>query len=165
MARVKSLEGLSDFSKKLARLGQIAYADRVCKMALYDGAKVVADSMREEISALPIDNGHGTAEKPLNGVGTLQKEGLLVGFGIAPMRKDGSVWDTKAGFDGYNGLHTSAFPSGQPNAMIAASVESGTSFRRKNPFITRALRKSREKAQAAMAATADSQINQIMEES
>lgn len=165
MARVKSLDGLSDFSKQLTRLGQIAGVDRVFKTCLYDGAKVVADAMREEINALPVTNAHGTAENPINGVNRIQKDGLLDGFGIAPMRKDGSVWNTMTGFEGYNGLHTAAFPSGQPNAMIAASVEGGTSFRRKNPFITRALRKSREKAQAAMAATADSQINQIMEES
>ena len=165
MARVKSFDGLSDYSKKLARLGQLANADRVCKVGLYDGAKVVADSMREEINALPVTNAHGTAENPINGVNKTQKQGLLDGFGIAPMRKDGSVWNTMAGFEGYNGIKTSRFPSGQPNAMIAASVEGGTSFRRKNPFITRALRKAREKAQAAMAAAADSAINQIMEES
>ena len=158
MARVKSLDGLSDFGKQLTRLGQLQNVARVCKVGLFDGAKVVADSMREEISALPIGHAHGTPENPINTVTNTQKRGLLDGLGVAPMQENGSVWDTSVGFDGYNDF-------GQANAMIAAAVEGGASFRRKNPFVTRALRRSREKAQAAMAAAAENQINQIMEES
>lgn len=164
MARVKQLKGLSDFSLKLHNLGEISQINRVFKVALFDGAAVVADAMRQEIEALPEGNEHGSADHQIDTVTPAQKRGLLDGFGVATMRQEGGGWNTSAGFTGYNTVRTRTFPNGQPNAMIAASVEGGTSFRRRNAFITRALRKSRDKANAAMAASADAQINQIMEE-
>lgn len=165
MARVKTKD-LSEYTRQLMALGGIAECNRVCKVALFDGAAVLADAVKEEIEALPVDNkAHGSPDHPINTVTSVEKAGLRWGFGIAPMRRDDVGWTTSAGFDGYNLAHTEKFPNGQPNAMIAASVENGTSWRTPNHFITRALRKAREKAQAAMAASADSTIKSIMEES
>jgi len=163
MARLK-YKDLSDYTKKLMALGGITECNRVFKMALFDGAAVVANAMREEIDGLPVDNkAHGSPEHPINTITSVEKAGLQRCFGTAPMRRDDVAWTTSAGFWGYNMAHTRSYPNGQPNAMIAASIEGGTSWRVPNRFITRALRKSREKAQAAMAATADQQISQILE--
>lgn len=164
MARLKQLKGLTEFSTKLATLGQLSQINRVFKVALFDGAAVVADTLRQEIESLPTGREYGTQDHPSATILPAQKRGLQDGMGIAEMKNNGEGWDTMVGFTGYNSVKTSYFPSGQPNAMIAASVEGGTSTRQRNAFITRALRKSREKANAAMAASADGQINQIMEE-
>lgn len=165
MARLKELSGLSDYSKQLARLGAIDQIMRVMKMALYDGAGVVADAIRSEVEALPTGNEWGSPEEPINTITKKQKEGLLTSLNIADMeRREGWGYTTMAGFVGYNDQKTHAHPGGQPNAMVAASIEGGTSFRRKNPFITRAFRKSQKLADAAMAARADAEISKIMEE-
>ena len=163
MARLR-VQDLSEFTQNLAKLGGITETERVCKSALFDGAAVVADTMRAEIEALPVGNEHGSPEHPINTVTKVQKSGLLDGLGIATMKRNDFGWDTSVGFDGYNNVLTENFPSGQPNAMIAAAVEGGTSFRARNAFITRALRKCRAKAQAAMKTTSENEMKSIMEE-
>jgi hypothetical protein len=164
MARIK-VQGLDDYAKRLEQLGSVRSTNRVIKSAIYDGAAVVADAMKDEASTIPVvpENAHGDPAHQLNGATAAQIRGLQEGLGVARMLSDGNGWNTKVSFDGYNSTKTAKYPGGQPNAMIAASIEAGTSFRRKNPFITRAIRKAKASAEAAMAATADEVINQIME--
>jgi hypothetical protein len=165
MAGVK-VKDLSDYTKMLNNLGGLAETNRVCKTALFDGAAIIADAVRAEIEALPVDNkAYGTPDHPISTVTGAEKAGLLHGFGLAPMKDDRLKWTTQAGWDGYNVVRTRAYPSGQANAMIASGVENGTSWRKPNHFITRAKRKVLEKANAAMAAAAENTIRQIMEES
>lgn len=164
MGRLK-VTGLTEYTRKLSLLGNSEKTNRVIKMAIYDGAKVVADAINAEIDTIPVvdKNAGGSPTHPLNGADSVQIEGLHAGLGVATMRQDSDGWDTKVSFSGYNARHTDAYPNGQPNAMIAASIEGGASFRRKNPFITRAVRKAKAQAEAAMEATATKQITEIME--
>lgn len=166
MSRLK-IEGLADYSKKLLALGKISATNRVIKTAIYDGAAIAAAEMSKQIDSIPtVPAGlRGSPENKINGISETQKRGLEEGLGIATMKQGVDGWNTKVSFDGYNDAKTRKYPSGQPNAIIAASVEGGTSFRVKNPFITRAIRNCKARAEAAMAATAEEQINQIMEES
>lgn len=164
MARLKTFDGLSEYSQKLAKLGSIDQVTRVMKTALFDGAGTVADAIRSEVNALPIGNKRGKPGKPINTITKKQQEGLSSSLNIADFKRDGWGWSTMVGFVGYNSQQTDDYPLGQPNAMIAASIEGGTSFRQKNPFITRALRKSQKAADEAMKAKADAVISEIMEE-
>lgn len=159
------VSGLSEYTQKLAQLGSIAKTNRVVKTAIYDGAKVVADAMRESIGTIPVvdKNAGGSPTHPLNGADPEQIAGLQSGLNVEKMQQGNDGWYTKVSFVGYNTRQTESYPKGQPNAMIAASIEGGTSFRQKNPFIARAVKKSRAQAEAAMAATAEEQINRIME--
>lgn len=165
MANVK-VKDLTEYTKMLNNLGGLAETTRVCKTALYDGAAIVADAVKEELEALPVDNNaHGTPEHPISTVTGAEKAGLIWGFGLAPMKNDSLKWTTQAGFDGYNVVHTRSFPNGQPNAMVAAGVNNGTSWRTPTHFIEKARRKAVDRANAAMAATAENTIKSIMEES
>lgn len=157
------VNGLYEYTQRLKELGTVDKVNRVVKTAIYDGAKIIADAIKEEIDTIPVvgPNDYGTTYHPLNGATQEQLEGLRNGVGIALMRQSDSGWDTKVGFSGYNSKHTDAYPEGQPNLMIAASIESGASFRRKNPFITRAIRRSKQIAVKAMDETAEKQIMQI----
>ena len=128
-------EGIDNFAQKLEEL---AGRTDLCGKVLYSGAQVVADACRKRIEALPIqddENRRGSAEHPLTGITKMQKKDLLKSFGIAPMQEKDGVYDVKAGFDGYGSRPTEKYPKGVPNAMLARSIESGTSFRRKTPFI------------------------------
>lgn len=155
-----------DASAYVAKLNQLGKSiEPIAKMAVYDAAKIVTDAITDEIKALPTvrENQHGTSDKPLNGVTEAQKSGLLEGVGIARMRDEGGVINTKIGFDGYNKTRTRKFPNGQPNALIARSVEHGTTFRTKNRFIKRAVDKSKPKAEKAIADRFDSAMAKIFE--
>lgn len=155
MARIEFI-GIDEYFDRLKRLGDKTTG--VCKRALYDGAAVLADAVRAEVKALPTTDRNGDPQQILE----YEKQGLLEGMGIAKMRDDDGKISTRVDFDGYNKLSSKAYPKGHPNSMIARAINSGTSKRPKNPFMTRAVKKAREKAQQAMAARMDADINNIM---
>lgn len=154
MAKWK-FEGLDEYLRRLEKL-QGSSREAIGR-AIYDGAGIVAREVADEIKKLPVNNQHQS-----NGVTSVQKAGLIEGFGISHIQDDNSYRNVKLGFDGYNKQRTKNFPKGQPNALIARAINSGTSFRRKNPFVDRATRRAKSKCEAAMRAVIDNAINQIM---
>lgn len=138
-------------------------SDDVIGRAVYDGAAVVADAIRKEIDAIPIvQNQRGTPEHPIDGVTRTQKKGLQDAFGISPIQNDRGFFNVKLGFAGYNKTRTKQHPHGQPNALIARAVNSGTTFRKKRRFVDKAVTASRMKAQATMEKSLDENIEKIM---
>lgn len=138
-------------------------SDEVIGRAVYDGAAVVADAIRKEVDAIPIvQNQRGTPANPIDGVTRTQKKGLQDGFGISPAKNDRGFINVKLGFAGYNKTRTKKYPRGQPNALIARAVNSGTSFRRKRRFVDKAVTASRAKAENAMGKALDVNIEKIM---
>ena len=119
-----------------------------CKKALYEGAKVLADAMKTEIQNLPTDERQSAPV--LNGIRQAQKTGLLESFGVAPFDENDGTRTTHLGFDGYNSIVTKRWPNGQPNSMIARSINAGTSFMRATPFIDRTRRLHKSEAEKRM---------------
>lgn len=152
-------------SEYLARLNQLERSLRkqVIERALYTGAGIVADAIREELKALPVDNSWGTESDKAKGPTTYQKKGLIDSLGVAPMRETDGVIDVKIGFSGYNGLKTQRWPKGQPNQMVARSVERGTTYMDGHSPIKKAMAKAKKPAIAAMENTIDTEIKKIME--
>lgn len=161
MAKI-TFTGLEHYMAQLEALEQSGEA--IAKQALYEGAKIAADEMRKSIDDIPIQEEWGTKAEPAKGIRAAQKQGLQEGFGISPMRDDGGFVNTHIGFHGYNSIKTKAYPNGQPNAMIARSVESGTSFLQKSPFVSKAVRKTKNKAESKMKEVFESEIEKIMKE-
>lgn len=107
---------------------------RIIKRSVFKGGKVMGDALGRAVSRIPVDDGdhhHGRRK----GLTSEQKRGLDESFGIAKVRETRYGWNVKAGFDGYNSVVTPKYPKGQPNAMIARSLNSGTSFLIKYPFM------------------------------
>lgn len=153
--------GLKEYELQLAKLA--SGSTDAAKKAVYAGAAVIADAVRASIAALPVDSGvRGSADNLLDSVTPTQLEGLLDGWGIAPMQVQNGYIQTKLGFDGYNKTRTKKYPNGQPNQLIARSVESGTSFRRKHPFVAPAVRASRRAAEEKMAQVLNAEIEKAM---
>ena len=153
--------GLDEYVSRLQKTAVNTYP--CIKRAVYAGAKVVADAIHDEVAALPEDreNFHATSSYMTSGISKRQKDGLLDGLGISKIEeKDGFV-NCKVGFAGYNDVETDTYPHGQPNPLIARSVISGTSFRSKNPFVTRAVNKSKAQAEAAMTSAFDAEFEKI----
>lgn len=159
MAKI-TFPGLNDYELMISRLTK--NVDIVAGKAIYAGAGIVADEIKENIKALPIVRGYGTTENPLpGGVTAPQKAGLIDGMGISPMQDDGGYLNVKIGFDGYNATKTEEYPQGQPNQLVARGVESGTSWKQKKPFIRPAINASKSRAEAEMARILDQEIEKI----
>lgn len=150
--------GIDTYIKQLDKL-QAATKDGVIGKTVYAGADVVANSVRSAIQSLP-EGKEGDAG--LGAVTPAQKRGLLEGFGISKMRDDNGFVNVKLGFDGYNSVKTKKYPKGQPNALIARAVNSGTSFRKKTRFVDKAVTASKKTAKAAMDAACSREIEKIM---
>lgn len=161
MATLK-MQGLDEYIEMLSKLE--GATNGFIKRAVYDGAAVVADAVSAAIDNLPEVEGYQPpAELPIRGVTREQKRGLKEGLGLTKMQDENGYINTKLGFNGYNSVKTKRFPQGQPNALIARAINSGSSARSKNPFVNNAVRSSQGKAEAAMAARFDEDLKQFTE--
>lgn len=159
MAKI-TFPGLNDYELMISKLSK--GVDDIAGKAIYAGAGIVADAIKENIKALPIVRGYGTEKDPLpGGVTAPQKAGLIDGMGISPMQSDAGYLNVKIGFDGYNATKTEKYPQGQPNQLVARGVESGTSWKEKKPFIRPAINASKSRAEAEMARILDQEIEKI----
>lgn len=146
----------------LAKLG--LNTEKIIGKAVYAGAGVIADAVRQSVNGLPIvssKESFGTSSSPISGITSSQKKGLLDGLGISKMRTENGYYHVKVGFDGYNRTKTKKYPSGQPNILIARSVENGTSFRVKQPFVSPAVRRAKKAAEQKMKEVLDEEINRL----
>ena len=148
-------EGVDEYLRQLEKLN--ADTKPAIGKAIYEGAGLVAREVAAEIKKLPVNNKYGS-----KGVTSVQKKGLIEGFGISHAQTDGDYRHVKLGFDGYNKQKTKKYPQGQPNALIARSVNSGTSFRKKNPFVDRATRKSKGACEMTMKQVIELEITKII---
>ena len=159
MAKFK-FEGVNQLISQYEKLANNSMD--VIGKAIYKGADVVMDKVKGAVDGLTTDNHFGTADNPTTGPSTIQKLGLQYSLGIAPMRQDGDFWNVKIGFDGYNNVKTKTWPQGQPNSMIARSVESGTSWMQKQPFMRKAEQSSRSACERAMSEVVDKEIANLV---
>lgn len=148
-------EGIDEYLAQLERL-KVSTGSAIGR-AIYEGAGIVAREVASEIQKLPVNNQYGS-----KGITSVQKAGLIEGFGISHAQTDGDYRHVKLGFDGYNGQRTKKYPNGQPNALIARSVNSGTSFRKKDPFVDRATRRSKGACEVRMAQVFEYEIIKIV---
>lgn len=139
MAKFAAKAG-EEYAARLSALGD--QAEEVAKRALYEGARVVADSIKSGISGLPQRTG-------------VTKQGLASSMGITSMRQTGGVYEVKIGFDGYNAR-------GKANQLMARIYESGTTKVRKHPFVRPAVNRSKSAAVDAMQNSIDEDCRRIM---
>lgn len=138
--------------KYLSQLQNLEFqTDEMIGNAIYKGADIVADAIKANIQNLPSSACTET-----------EKAGLLSGFGIAKMQDENGYFNVKAGFDGYNEDVTKRYPRGKPNSMIARSIEGGTSWKPKHPFIGPAVRATKGQAEQVMAEEIEKQIKSTM---
>lgn len=146
MAFKISFPGIDEYRKELD--GILKHAPKMINASLYEGAKILANEVQEEI----------------NGLKELTPEaraGLHEGLGVARFWHEGDGTVTKIGFEGYNTKRTKRWPKGQPNAMIARSLIRGTSWQRANRFTNRAAKRARQKCVEAMKDRFDAELQKI----
>lgn len=158
-------KGLNNYIAYLQKLNLVT--DEVIGEAVYEMAKVVADKVRANIQALPAVSNEAniaTYKKGKSRLSEPEKQGLLDGFGVAPLQNDNGYLNVKLGFDGYNSIKTKKYPKGQPNALMARVTESGSQYRDKTPFMRPAVNATRQKAIKAAQVTIDEKIEAIVQE-
>lgn len=162
MAKI-SFKRQSDYFAKLQQLEAVFQKRTVIEKAVAAGAAPVADKIRDRLSALPEDNFRYLASgEVFSGIPKEQKEDLENSFGLSPIDADRKGFvHTKAGFDGYGSHPTKAYPHGVPNALIARAVESGSSVRKKTPFVKPAVRAAKGESISAMERVIDNEMEKI----
>lgn len=166
MAKI-DFKGIWEYSKVLETLGN--ESEEIIKSAVYKGAALVADEIKQGLKTLQIEEGTnnlppvGDAQHKLTGVSRRQKADLIDSFGLAPIENDNGYIQTKAGVDGYGSIPTKKYPRGVPNVMLMRSIESGTSFRQKNPIFRKATNRARKRAEQAMGNEIEEQLKQRFE--
>ena len=161
MARMKT-EGIDEYVRKLEAVGRGTVG--AIRHAVYEGAGVAVQAVDRAIDTIPTSNGkYIPGDLPIYGLSAKQKAGLHRGLGLAKMRDDNGYINTKIGFDGYNDVETARYPNGQPNALIARAVESGTSRRPKYRFVAKALKQATPECERKMAKALETSINKTME--
>lgn len=142
-----TMHGVDDYVAYLQRVGKST--DGIIGEAVYAMAGVVADKIRDNLKSLgTVSNAANIAtyRRGYSRLSDVEKDGLLKGLGISPMQDESGYIHVKIGFDGYNDVKTKRYPKGQPNAMIARVTESGSSYRKKAPFIRPAIQASEKMA-------------------
>ena len=155
MARL-TFKGTEEFADKLLALG--TKAEDMCKMAVYDGAGVVADALRSSVNTIPIV----TTAHPFDGLSEEDREDLAGGIGIAKFDSDGNGVTTAISFNGYARRKEKKFENGVPLALLARSLESGSSLRAKHPFVRPAIAAAKAAALSAMAEKVEEEIKKTM---
>lgn len=134
MAKIE-FPGIEQYMRTLAQFKEEAYG--ICKYAVYDGAAIVADAIKESI---PRDSGD------------LAKSMILT-----EMMDDMGYIYTQIAFPGYD-------RRGVPNPLKATVLEHGSSTRQKHPFIRPAVNRVKNRAVTAMEKALDKKISELMKE-
>ena len=163
MAKIE-LQGMDAWISELRKLGE--NTEPVCKAAVYAGAKVIADEIRQATSGLNrVTDAEAMAayheKKPVK-ISVSQKIGLVKSLGIAPITDKYGIASTKVGFDGYNDVKTKRWSHGQPNQLIARSCESGSTAMTKQPFVRTVIKRTKGAALVEMERAADKKLKEIL---
>lgn len=163
MAKIE-MQGMSQYIKQLEN---VAWAtSEVCRAAVYAGADIVANEIRNSIDGLRTNPDvyaiiAYNQDRPTY-ITVKQKNGLRDSLGIARLRDEYGRVSTKIGFDGYNDIKTDRWPQGQPNQLIARACESGSVATYKQPFMRPAIKRATKPCLIEMERAADKKLKEIL---
>ena len=162
MARI-SFKGAEDYAEALAKLEFTAEQGKMLENAVKAGGAPVADEIRRRLRFLPADDFRRLEPgDEFDGLPREQRADLLVSLGVTPPQRDRKGFvNVKVGFDGYGSMPTKAYPNGLPNQLLARAVESGSSVRKKTPFVRPAVQATRKEAVDEMDKTIRQELEKI----
>lgn len=152
-------DGLDKYVAKLNTLSN--NSEFIIKRSVYDGAGYTIGEVQKALKALPVDDSAYNPSGMKFSISKIQKRGLIRHSGISSMDNESGFINVKIGADDYNELASNRWPKGQPNIMVARSLERGTSWMKKNPVYSKASRKAKRGAEEAMQKTLEFYINTI----
>lgn len=152
--------GMEDATAVFERLGK--YAEWAAKNALYQGAGLLADKVNRGIMAIPAQRfkwastRRGETRNP-----SVEEKAILMeaGVGISKFEGTGSEWETTVSIkEGYWMLGKKPIAA----RKIAAAINTGTSFRTKQPFYRKAVTLARKQVEQRMVDTLSACLDAIV---
>ena len=161
MARM-TFKASDEYALKLSQLS--TGSDEIVRKAIFAGAKIVADKIKSNLEGMPTEKfRYLRGGDQFIGLTKQQKADLLASFGITPITRDeDGFWTAKIGFDGYGSMSTKKYPQGIPNQLLARAVESGSSVRRKHPFVRPAVNATKKAVVEKMDGVINEEAEKIM---
>lgn len=149
-----AMKGADDAIAMLEGLG--AAGENILRAGLFKGMETAANALRAAVQALPEEAFHplpgaSNGGEPLNVLTPDDKKALLGGIGISKFKRDGDGCHSGVSFDGYSPHASKRFPNGIPLVVIARSIESGASTRKKHPFVRPVVNRQGSKITSDMA--------------
>lgn len=163
MAREMKISGMDEISQMLSQCGERAEA--IAAKALYNGAGTVADAVKAQMSK--IKTGATTYREAYRKTGirlpSVEEKEIVERYcqpGIKKFDKNGSEVSTSIGLkaDGYAMLNGKMVPV----AVIARSINSGTSFMDKQPFVKKGVNTVKKAVEAQISADIDAGMQSII---
>lgn len=134
------VDGIEEISKALARLGDEAGA--VAARALYYGAGIVANEISAAVDDLETEKFRIADDSNPRKCSPLEKAALRGRMsGIAKFDREGAEVSTSVGLK--NAGYAMLAGREVPLPLLARSINSGTTFRVKQPFFRKAVNKAR----------------------
>jgi len=151
-------EGADELLRKMDKLPE--KAAKIAAEALYEGAGVMADSVSKAVHGIATEEfeyaAGGRKRMP-----SPEEKAILESakHGVARFRNDGNVIQTSIGFD--NAGYAKLAGKTVPVPLIANSINHGTSFMQKQPFLRRAFSQNQGKAIATIEAGIKSREDEL----
>ena len=158
MAMTMKTEGLEEVNRIMAQLGN--RAKEVARGALYDGAGVMADAITRAVDGIKTEPFRYAAGGKTRLPSPEEKEALKGKTGSARFRDTGEEVNTIVGINPRSG-YADVNGKQKPVPLIARSINSGTSFMKKQPVIRRAVTQNRAAVEQAITAKAEKMFNEI----
>ena len=156
MAGTQQTTGLDELMAMLRKLDEDT--TKVAKRALYIGAGVMADAYTNAVQSIRV--GARRYHKEHGGRLPTQAEKDSLKIGIAKFREDGGGDEVNTIVGVPNG-YTTVDGRQKATKMIARSINTGTSFMKKQPVFRKARSQSTRAAQEAIVAEAERLIDEI----
>lgn len=155
MAYKLEVDGLEELNDTLGKMAD--EAESVAAMALYDGAGVMADAVTQEAANIKTAPFRYAGPRDPQRLPSPEERQAVVDAktGIARFDKGGGDVNTSIGYR--NAGYTIIAGRRKPIPLIVNSINSGTSFMKKQPFIRKASNANREKAKNAMTEKVESE--------
>ena len=136
MPYTMQVDGMDMIAQMLEKTGEAAQS--IAARALYNGAGAVADEISKEARGLQTSNAFWFAHGGKQRYPSPEEKRAVesAGLGIAKFRKTGNDVNTSIGYGGSG--YCTINGKRKPIAVIANSINSGTSFMKKQPFIRKA---------------------------
>ena len=156
MAYELKVDGMTEISEMLSKLEEAAPA--IAAEALYEGAGTMSAEINSAAAA--IKTGPGSTREEARYATPEEKAAVLAaGAGIAKFDKSGTEVNTSIGYR--NAGYVNIKGKQKPIPLIVNSINSGTSFMHKQPFVRKAARSGGAKAMGVMTAFIEDAFGKI----
>lgn len=158
MAFSIKIDGMNELIKELDKLPEVA--EKIAAEALYEGAGVMADAVSHAVNSIataPFKYATGGKKRRPSP----EEKAILVNAkkGVAKFKKNGVSIKTSVGMQnsGYADLNGKR----KPIPLIANSINSGTSFMNKQPFLRKTFSQKKGAATAAIESGIKNRLNEL----